>query len=142
LAFQQNKVSLNTGWQMIKFILFKYITNERKNFTIGFIYTLIYFNTVTLKSSFLLNASKFGLSVHQPCWLKLSSLLTEDEALSLVQMTESSNGVLVYKATDDGFNATKFHKSCNYKSNTVKITKTNSNYTFGGYTAESWSGER
>jgi hypothetical protein len=93
-------------------------------------------------SSFLLGASKFGLLVHRPCWLKLSSILTEDEALSLAQMTESSSGALIYRATNDGFNATKFHKQCNWNSKTVTIIKTNSNCIFGGYTAAIWSGER
>jgi hypothetical protein len=53
-------------------------------------------------------------------------------------MVDSSNGVLLYRATIDGFEASSFHGKCDGKENTVTIIKTDSNYVFGGYTAAKW----
>jgi hypothetical protein len=53
-------------------------------------------------------------------------------------MTNSSNAVLLYGATRDGFTGLSFHSKCNGKANTVTIIKTDGDYVFGGYTAAEW----
>ncbi len=54
-------------------------------------------------------------------------------------MTNSTNGVLLYRATRDGFTAKAFHEKCDGKANTLTIIMTNENYVFGGYTAAEWN---
>ncbi len=71
-------------------------------------------------------------------WLSGSLILNAAEIISLVQMTESSNGILLYRATRDGFEASAFHAKCDGKANTVTIIKTNGDYVFGGYTTAIW----
>ncbi len=56
-------------------------------------------------------------------------------------MTKSSNGILLYRATRDGFEGTAFHNKCDGKANTLTIIKTNGNYVFGGYTAGKWNSD-
>jgi hypothetical protein len=53
-------------------------------------------------------------------------------------MTESKDGILLYRASRDGFEASSFHEKCDGKKNTITIIKTNGNYVFGGYTAIKW----
>jgi hypothetical protein len=65
-------------------------------------------------------------------WLQSSLILTEEECLSLVQMTLSLDGTLLYRATRDGFTAEAFHLKCDEKPNTVTIIKNNLNCVFGG----------
>ena len=47
-------------------------------------------------------------------------------------MTESSSGILLYRATRDGFYCEAFHSKCDGKRNTITIIKNNLNYVFGG----------
>jgi hypothetical protein len=54
-------------------------------------------------------------------------------------MTDTKDGLLLYRATTDGFEASAFHAKCDYKENTITIIKTNANYVFGGYTAAKWT---
>ncbi len=68
-----------------------------------------------------------------------SLILSHDEAISLAQMTESSDGILLYRASIDGFRASAFHEKCDGKENTVTIIKSNMDYVFGGYTSAKWS---
>ncbi len=53
-------------------------------------------------------------------------------------MTQSINGVLLYRATTDGFDSKVFHMKCDGKANTITIIKNNFNYVFGGYTSATW----
>ncbi len=80
--------------------------------------------------------NKYSFSAQN--WLSGSFILNAAEIISLVQMTESSNGILLYRATRDGFEASAFHAKCDGKANTVTIIKTNGDYVFGGYTAADW----
>jgi hypothetical protein len=59
--------------------------------------------------------------------------------VSLVQMTKSSNGILLYRATRDGFTNQAFHTKCDGKENTITIIKSNLNYVFGGYASSAWN---
>ncbi len=72
-------------------------------------------------------------------WLDSSLILTKEEVLILDQMTHSQDGILLYRATTDGFEASAFHAKCDHKENTITIIKTNDDYVFGGYTAAKWS---
>jgi hypothetical protein len=56
-------------------------------------------------------------------------------------MTSSSNEVLLYRATKDGFTGEAFHQKCDGKANTVTIIKTDGDYVFGGYTAAEWNSD-
>jgi hypothetical protein len=45
---------------------------------------------------------------------------------------------LLYKATTDGFTATKFHEKCDNKGPTLVVIRSTHGYIFGGYTPLSW----
>jgi hypothetical protein len=47
--------------------------------------------------------------------------------------------ILLYKASRDGFKASKFHDKCNNKGPTVSIIRSTDGYIFGGYTSKSWN---
>jgi hypothetical protein len=64
--------------------------------------------------------------------------LTNEESVSLVEMTKSSNGILLYRATRDGFTTQAFHSKCDGKGNTITIIKSHLNYVFGGYASSAW----
>jgi hypothetical protein len=72
-------------------------------------------------------------------WISdISLILNETESLSLIEMTQSINGVLLYRATTDGFDSKIFHMKCDGKADTITIIKNNFNYVFGGYTSATW----
>ncbi len=71
--------------------------------------------------------------------LKRSLILGKDERLSFVKMTEISDGVLLYRASRDGFTTSAFHSKCDGKENTITIIKSNFDHVFGGYTSAKWS---
>ena len=54
-------------------------------------------------------------------------------------MTHSSNGILLYRASSDGFTSEAFHANCDGKHETITIIKTNTNYVFGGYASSAWN---
>ncbi len=54
-------------------------------------------------------------------------------------MTKSSKGILLYRATRDGFTSEAFHSKCDGKGNTITIIKNNLNYVFGGYASSAWN---
>ncbi len=54
-------------------------------------------------------------------------------------MTKSSKGILLYRATRDGFTSQAFHSKCDGKGNTISIIKNNLNYVFGGYASSAWN---
>ena len=53
-------------------------------------------------------------------------------------MTKSSKGILLFRATRDGFTSKAFHLKCDGKGNTITIIKNNLNYVFGGYASSAW----
>ena len=97
-----------------------------------------------MPSNFLFDKKKFGEikaeinEISENCWLKDSLILNEDEMLSLIQMTGSTNGKLLYRATRDGFSAQEFHSKCDYQANTITIIRNDLNYVFGGYASAAW----
>jgi hypothetical protein len=68
-----------------------------------------------------------------------SLILTNEESVSLAEMTKSSKGILLYRATRDGFDSQAFHEKCDGKGNTITIIKNNLNYVFGGYASSAWN---
>ena len=46
---------------------------------------------------------------------------------------------LVYRASDHGYRASKFHELCKNKGATITIIHNEFNHIFGGYTSKSWS---
>jgi hypothetical protein len=81
----------------------------------------------------------FGVIRDHKCWLIDSLILTKQESRSLVDMTKSSEGILLYRATVDGFTSHAFHSKCDGKENTITIIKTDENYVFGGYASSAWN---
>jgi hypothetical protein len=59
--------------------------------------------------------------------------------VSLIEMTKSSKGILLYRATRDGFTSQAFHSKCDGKGNTITIIKSHSNYVFGGFASSAWN---
>ncbi len=59
--------------------------------------------------------------------------------MSLFEMTKSSDGILLYRATRDGFNGQAFHSKCDGKENTITIIKSHLNNVFGGYASSAWN---
>jgi hypothetical protein len=59
--------------------------------------------------------------------------------VSLFEMTKSSDGILLYRATRDGFNGQAFHSKCDGKENTITIIKSHLNNVFGGYASSAWN---
>ena len=92
-----------------------------------------------MPSSFSLTKDLFGELIDRKYWVNNSNILTKEEALSLFKMTKLSNGILLYRATRDGFSGEAFHAKCDDKAKTVSIIKNNLNYVFGGYTSEKWT---
>ncbi len=56
-------------------------------------------------------------------------------------MTKSSNGILLYRATRDGFTGKAFHSKCDNQGNTITIIKNNLNCVFGGYASSAWNSD-
>ena len=59
--------------------------------------------------------------------------------MSLAEMTKSTKGILLYRATRDGFTSEAFHSKCDGKGNTITIIKNNLNYVFGGFASSAWN---
>jgi hypothetical protein len=57
-------------------------------------------------------------------------------------MTKSSKGILLYRATRDGFTSQAFHSKCDGKGNTISIIKNNLNYVFGGFAIVAWNSSK
>ncbi len=64
------------------------------------------------------------------------------EILTLCQFEFNQDWSLVYRASQDGFEASKFHMKCDSKSNTFIIIKSTNGFVFGGYTEQVWSGNK
>jgi hypothetical protein len=54
-------------------------------------------------------------------------------------MIYAPTGLLLYKATRDGFTVKAFHDLCDNVPNTVTIIRNNLNFIFGGFTSSRWS---
>jgi hypothetical protein len=63
-----------------------------------------------------------------------------NDLISLCELEKYQKWTLIYRASQDGFEAAKFHSKCDKKLNTLIIVKSTSGNVFGGYTEQSWSG--
>ena len=54
-------------------------------------------------------------------------------------MSKSKKGILLYRASIDGFNENDFNSRCYGKTDTITIIRNNLNYVFGVYTSEPWN---
>jgi hypothetical protein len=61
------------------------------------------------------------------------------ELMALCEFPMYQNWSLVYRASQDGFEASQFHSKCDDKPNTLIIVKSVNGNIFGGYTEQSWS---
>ena len=75
-----------------------------------------------------------------------SSILQETEnikdLMTLCEFSVDQKWNLIYRASQDGFKAANFHSKCDNKPNTLVIVKSQNGNVFGGYTEQSWTGER
>ena len=66
--------------------------------------------------------------------------LTYSEKYYLYAMVPSyKTGVMLYRATRDGFTAKAFHDGCDGKEKTATVIRNNLNFVFGGFTLARWS---
>ncbi len=57
------------------------------------------------------------------------------------EFTQHQNWNLIYRASQDGFEAANFHEKCDNKPSTFIIIKSENGNVFGAYTEQSWSGK-
>jgi hypothetical protein len=58
---------------------------------------------------------------------------------SLCEFPVDQKWNLIYRASQDGFEAAKFHSKCDSKPNTLIIIKSTNDNVFGGYTEQTWN---
>jgi hypothetical protein len=69
----------------------------------------------------------------------LSNVKEIDELICLCDFPVNQQWKLIYKASQDGFEASTFHSKCDKKPNTLIIIKSQNGNVFGGYTEQDWS---
>ena len=62
------------------------------------------------------------------------------DLMSLCEFSIDQKWNLIYRASQDGVEASQFHSKCDNKPNTLVIIKSEHGNVFGGYTERSWSG--
>jgi len=85
-----------------------------------------------------LDKSILGVTKLEP----VKSLLIKDQMeklLSLCEFSIDQKWNLIYRASQDGFEAAKFHARCDNKPNTLIIIKSTNGNVFGGYTEQTWN---
>ncbi len=83
----------------------------------------------------------FGLFTTEKVKKIDSSILSLYEMTELMLLCELELNVkweLIYRATRDGFEASKFHSKCDNKPNSLVVIKSCNGNVFGGYTQQSW----
>jgi hypothetical protein len=76
---------------------------------------------------------------------RLESIILQEtdkvnELMVLCGFSSNQKFSLIYRESQDGFEAAKFHAKCDDKPNTFIIVKSQNGNVFGGYTEQSWSG--
>ncbi len=61
------------------------------------------------------------------------------DLLSLCEFPVDQKWNLIYRASQDGFEAAKFHTNCDNKTNTLTVIKSTNGNVFGGYTEQTWN---
>jgi hypothetical protein len=70
-----------------------------------------------------------------------SSILThrnQRDLIKLCQFNQDTKWKLIYRGSEHGFSAKRFHEKCDSFSNTLTLIKTIDGYIFGGYASEAW----
>jgi vacuolar-type H+-ATPase subunit H len=62
-----------------------------------------------------------------------------NQLMSLCKFPVDQKWNLIYRASQDGFEASQFHAKCDDKSNTLFIIKSTNGNVFGGYTEQTWN---
>jgi hypothetical protein len=75
---------------------------------------------------------------------KMSSLILSgrnqvNQLMSLCTFPVDQKWNLIYRASQDGFEAAKFHTKCDNKPNTLILVKSINDNVFGGYTEQTWN---
>jgi len=75
--------------------------------------------------------------------LTYSTILSEKyqtkQLMSLCEFPVRQKWDLIYRASQDGFEAVNFHSKCENKPNTLVIVKSTNGNVFGGYTEQTWN---
>jgi len=71
--------------------------------------------------------------------LILSSRGRQKKLFLLCEFPVDQKWNLIYRASQDGFEAAKFHSKCDNKPNTLVIIKSTNDNVFGGYTEQTWN---
>jgi hypothetical protein len=61
------------------------------------------------------------------------------DLVSLCEFPVDQKWNLIYRASQDGFEAAKFHTNCDNKPNTLTVIKSTNGNVFGGYTEKTWN---
>ena len=69
----------------------------------------------------------------------LSNRGQQKKLFSLCEFPVVQKWNLIYRASQDGFEAAKFHSKCDYTPNTLIIIKSTNDNVFGGYTEQTWN---
>jgi hypothetical protein len=90
------------------------------------------------KNKNLLSESSLGILTGRPI---LSDVQMKD-LIKLCEFNSNSKFKLIYKASQDGFEAASFHLKCDNTENTLTIIKSIGGNIFGGFTKKKWSGNQ
>ena len=71
--------------------------------------------------------------------LIISNHSEQKQLLSLCEFSSNQKWNLIYRASQDGFEAFSFHTKCDNKLNTLIIIKSTNGNVFGGYTEQTWN---
>jgi hypothetical protein len=71
----------------------------------------------------------------------IDSLIISNQVklFSLCEFPVNQKWNLIYRASQDGFEAVNFHSKCDNKQNTLVIIKSTNGNVFGGYTEQTWN---
>jgi len=96
------------------------------------------------KNSERINESILGI-IKKVNLTRMDSIILSDrdqikDLIRLCDFQSSKKYNLIYRASQDGFEANDFHSKCDQKPNTLIIIKSEHGNIFGGYTEQDWSG--
>ena len=69
----------------------------------------------------------------------LSEKYQTEQLMSLCEFPVRQKWDLIYRASQDGFEASSFHSKCDNRPNTLVIVKSTNGNVFGGYTEQTWN---
>lgn len=69
---------------------------------------------------------------------KILTVAQKIELMTLCKFSPNQDWRLLYRASEDGFAAAKFHAKCDQKSSTLALIRSSLGWIFGGYTDAPW----